>query len=540
MGKLRLLLKNLDKEQYVFLLFAIAIFLIYLKSVFFKFTYLDDSQLLLQRGQFLNNFANIYKSFQEPVFYLSVKGSTYYRPILNVFFILEYKLFGETFYPYHVFNIVIHLINTFLVYKLLLKLKIKNNVSIISALIFGVHPVLTQAVAWIPGVNDLLVGLFFLPSLLYLINFLEGNSLKDLFFYILFFALSLFTKESAILLIFVYAAMFFLIRNKKSVKKFILVTIPPLILIVVFLYLRFKAVGVEVPKDYVLKSVGNDFAGGFLFNLGKIFFPVNLSVIPILYQNNFFLGISSLFILIATILFSLKKNIKLIIIGAAIFILSFIPTLVNPTPGEKFVMFEQRLYIPLVGILVILAASSIYTRYFIGKKVYIVVLVIFSLLAFVHLDSFRDQYAFWENAKNIANVFPAVKANLAYVYFREGKVDNAKKLLRDLIGTKYEDYAYANLGIIETHEGNFDTAMEDFKKSLKFNPLNSNSYLFMGYIYKYKNDIPNAKNYFLYAIYSDNDNVEAMMNLAAIYVDEGNMERAQAIYDEVKKHGISY
>ncbi|KKT32412.1 MAG: hypothetical protein UW20_C0015G0004 [Candidatus Woesebacteria bacterium GW2011_GWB1_44_11] len=124
------MLYKLKQERYVFLLFAVVIFLLYAKSLFFKFTYLDDNQLLINRTHFLDNFANIIKSFQEPVFYLAASGSTYYRPILNVFFILEYNLFSDNFFLYHLFNIILHLLNTFLVYKFFTKFKVKNTTSI--------------------------------------------------------------------------------------------------------------------------------------------------------------------------------------------------------------------------------------------------------------------------------------------------------------------------------------------------------------------------------------------------------------------------
>ena len=534
------MLYKLKQERYVFLLFAVVIFLLYAKSLFFKFTYLDDNQLLINRTHFLDNFANIIKSFQEPVFYLAASGSTYYRPILNVFFILEYNLFSDNFFLYHLFNIILHLLNTFLVYKFFTKFKVKNTTSIASALIFGVHPVLTQAVGWIPGINDLLLALFLLPSIIYFIDYLENGSNKNLFFYILFFSLSIFTKESAILLIFVYALIFFFVKNKRSIKKFLIIFLPQLLTIGAFLYLRFRAVQLDVPGSYAMNSILTSFVGGFLVNIGKILFPVNLFVIPILYESNYLYGIASIVIVLLVILISKYKNGRLIIIGATLFVVSFLPTLINPTPGDKLVMFEHRLYIPLIGVLLVLIGTSVYTKYFIGKKLYILVIIVFSVLTFVHLDDFQNQYTFWRKAAAIVDIFPVAKANLAYVYYRDGKVDDAKRLLTELAETEHRDYAYDNLGMIATYEGDFDKAMDYFKKSLKFNPLNSTTYLFMAYVYKYKNDIPNAKNYFLYAVYTDNDNIEAMMNLASIYLDEGNTQRAQLIYDEVKKHGVEY
>lgn len=516
--------------------------LLYGKAVLFKFTFLDDNVLILGRTSFLNNFANIIKSFQEPVFYLSAPMTTYYRPVLNVFFILQYKLFGNTYWGYHFFNILVHTVNILLVYKLFVRLKIDKKVSAISALLFAVHPVLTQAVAWVPGLNDLLLALFFLSSFLYLINYLETSNVKDLFFYLLFFALSIFTKESALPLIFIYFTYYLLSSGKKSIKKPLLIFIPSILVMSLFFYVRSKAIALDVTSGWLYNSVLNNFIGGFLVNLGKIFFPFHLSVLPILYKDSYLWGILTLILIGLIVILSKRRVIKSIILGFIIFIVTFLPTLINPAPSEKLVIFEHRLYIPLIGIFVIINSTSFFKDIFIKKKLYIPILILLFAMTFLHLDNFKNQDAFWKNAKATSGEFPQTKLNLALNYYSQGNLNEAKQELNDLLGQedRYASMVYNNLAVISTREGNFDLAIEELKRAIKSDPLNSKSYLNLGYIYKYKKDIPKAKDYFLYAVYTDQDNVDAMMNLASIYLDEGNTERAQLIYNEVKKHGVEY
>src|SRR5437879_296672 len=71
-------------------------------------------------------------------------------------------------------------------------------VAFLSALIFVVHPVLTQAVVWIPGRNDSLLAVFGLLSILCFIKYAEEGKLSQLLLHFLFLIISLLTKETAI------------------------------------------------------------------------------------------------------------------------------------------------------------------------------------------------------------------------------------------------------------------------------------------------------------------------------------------------------
>ena len=417
----------------------------------------------------------------------------------------------------------------------------KSKPAFVSSLLFAVHPVLTQAVAWVPGLNDLLLAMFFLASFIYLINYLKSGGIKDLFFYSLFFGLSIFTKENALTTIFVFIAAYFFLDHKRSFKKLISIIIPLIVSLALFFFLRDKAVDTQLTSSYLVKSIFGNLLGGFLVNFGKLFFPFNLSVMPILYRNVYVWGVLAVVLMSVVLLTSKKKNLSLILLGFAIFWTTFIPVLINPILGEKLVMYEHRMYIPLIGLLLMLLGTSAYLKSVVKKQFFMPALIVFFVISFTHMDNFKDQYVFWENAKEVIDIFPFAKANLAYVYYQDGKVDEAKKLILELAETdKFKDFALNNLGIIYMKEGRVEDAMNAYQEALKHNPLNSGSYLNMGQIYKLNGDLENAKKYFLFAVYTDNDNIDAMMNLASIYLDEGNVEKAQLIYDEVKKHGIEY
>lgn len=83
-----------------------------------------------------------------------------YRPVYNFILALEYALFGLNSIPYHIFNILLHTVNTFLLYLLTLKYTDKKLLALLAAIIFAVHPIHTEAVSNITGLSEVLTSFF--------------------------------------------------------------------------------------------------------------------------------------------------------------------------------------------------------------------------------------------------------------------------------------------------------------------------------------------------------------------------------------------
>ncbi|MFY9224763.1 MAG: glycosyltransferase family 39 protein, partial [Blastocatellia bacterium] len=83
-----------------------------------------------------------------------------YRPIYNFILAIEYTLFGLDSIPYHIFNIFLHTLNTFLLYLLTLKYTDNKLLALLTAIIFAVHPIHTEAVSNITGLSEVLTAFF--------------------------------------------------------------------------------------------------------------------------------------------------------------------------------------------------------------------------------------------------------------------------------------------------------------------------------------------------------------------------------------------
>src|SRR5438094_8821713 len=124
-----------------------------------------------------------------------------YRPIRDISYAIDYALWGERPFGYHLTNLVIHAANLLLVFALIRRFTESLVTATLAALIFAVHPIQTDAVTYISGRRDLLFTFFYLLAFhSYLTYYRKRWSLQALVYFVLFFllwALSLLSKEMA-------------------------------------------------------------------------------------------------------------------------------------------------------------------------------------------------------------------------------------------------------------------------------------------------------------------------------------------------------
>src|SRR5206468_290810 len=109
--------------------------------------------------------------------------------------------FGLNPRVFHFNNLLLHLICVALVFYFLLKLKVSVWGAALGALLFGIHPMRVESVAWITERKDLLFGAFYLAALLAYVGFLQANYAKAFFWLALvFFVGALFSKIQAVAL----------------------------------------------------------------------------------------------------------------------------------------------------------------------------------------------------------------------------------------------------------------------------------------------------------------------------------------------------
>ncbi len=373
--------------------------LLYIKSLNFGLTHLDDTIFINDFHELFSKGKNLGHLFFRGVFF--EKNDSYYRPLLMVSFMFNKIVTGKLF-GYHLTNLFFHLTSCVLLYKFFKVFNFRNDIAFIFTLLFAVHPALSQAVVWIPGRNDSMLTTFALAGFLSFVQFNKTSNWSWLFFHFILFFATLLTKESGIILPVMCFGYLFLF-SKTSATQYTLLIVGWFITAASWFYMR------SISIEPAIKPTLTEYATGFINRLplfiqylGKSLLPFNLSVFPMQADTSMVYGILA-FIVLAVLLFLNKSaDKKQIIYGTAWFILFLLPALFIPAQINEQ-SFEHRLYLPIIGILLLLPQTIIFSDHsgynqnlvFAGA---IAVILLFTILNVLHQPKFKNEITFWENA----------------------------------------------------------------------------------------------------------------------------------------------
>src|SRR3989344_2255548 len=206
--------------------------------------FFDDQSLIINNDSITEfSMSNTKQWFTENAFAGANRLSEYYRPLLLASFAANYAVHGLEPIGYFLTNNAIHALNAVLIFWLLLLVQKKRWLAFFSALIFLVHPMQSETVAYVAGRGDLLSSFF---MLLGLITWVKGTELKrfflSMFLSSIFLILALLSRENGIVFPFLAIVLYvaFLSREVfwKSLRDAFAYVIPHLIIVAVYFALR--------------------------------------------------------------------------------------------------------------------------------------------------------------------------------------------------------------------------------------------------------------------------------------------------------------
>lgn len=257
--------------------------LVFWPSLSNRFVNLDDPQYVLENPVVKEISADHLRA----IFTEQFVGN--YQPLTMLSYMIDHSLFGLDPFGYHLVNILLHLANTILVFmiaeKLAASLRLKEVrwMGLVTALLFGIHPLHVESVAWISERKDVLYGFFFLLGLhQYISSTKDGKSLsyKDTSLLLLWFLLSLMAKAQAVVLPVIFLAIDFLL-GRPFKRSTLLEKIPFFALAVVFglvaVQVQGKAGAMQTFEYFPIHERLLFSAYALMTYLYKMILPVNLS-----------------------------------------------------------------------------------------------------------------------------------------------------------------------------------------------------------------------------------------------------------------------
>ncbi len=449
-----------------YLLIIIPIIIVYSLNLKHDLVYCDDHEIILNSPERIDEFSDI-----KDEFFKGYIGTSYYRPIINISFIIDRWISPTNNFIFQFSNIIYHILATLLFFNLLIRFKIKNEWAVTIACLFGILPINVNAVSWIVGRNDVLYTIFALSSLIFL---MKSSKIKYLLLSSLFTLLAFLSKETALVtpLINLYVLFFYLKYNKNDKIKYII-----LLVITYIIYFILKAnatLGIDINYfglDIFFKNlpVLPEF-------IAKIFIPIDLMALSTYGILNTITG--SVLILISIFFIVYKKLYKnytfltgififFILVGPAMFV-----TVSNSNDWNEYL--ECRAYFPTIGILLSIALAL--NKYNLTKNIKIIFILIgitFSFLSFKESKLYSDRFTFYESL--VAD--DSTKALFSFILSRHYKsISNFEKeeenLLKACTANKNYYKHSMNLAIFYFHHKKIDNALQYFEITYKIDKNN--------------------------------------------------------------------
>ena len=377
-----------------------AALVLYLPTISFGFTELDDSIFIKEFQAYNDDLSNLFHAFGRGLF--SAEKDPYYRPLFSISMILNNIVSGTEIRGYHFVNVVLHMGVVALLFVLFKMLKMKQLHAFLLAALFAVLPVLCQAVAWVPGRNDELLAVFSLAFFIFCIRYVGTGVSTDLAASAACLLLALFTKETAVFVAPVAFVILVIGMRVPWTQKNLRMQMFAWAGCFAIWYLARAMATVHISTPISGGQIVADFFHRLpiiIQYIGKILLPFNLSVFPIQGDTVYYFGIAAVLILGALVALAGDVDWRWVITGALVFLMFLLPALIVPSNLNEQV-FEHRLYLPVIGILIILSQSVLFKK-LADKQLTMVVLgvaLVFAVINHMHQSNFESPKAFWSQA----------------------------------------------------------------------------------------------------------------------------------------------
>ncbi|MEO6190056.1 MAG: tetratricopeptide repeat protein [Saprospiraceae bacterium] len=492
------------------ILFCTAI-LIYANTINNDFV-LDDNIVLKKNEYVKKGFSGIkdilthdsFKGFfMDDQSGVSVTGGRY-RPLTLVVFAMLYPAFGMNPMYYHLLNILVFGLLVITIYQLVSKLlstkfpDLANPMAFLTALLFTVHPIHTEVVSNVKGLDEISSLLFAILASLQSIQYLNSRKVNNLIFSFFFFALSIFSKESAINFLFLIPLGLILFKETNW-KSILLVTLPIVTALLCYIAIRYKVIGFDNFSDVSRDVLTNPFLrirganvtdaslierlGMIFYSLGKYlqlmvfphplthdYFPLHVKLQSLFSSIPFISLLLIIFLIILAVVKRKQNSILSYGIIALVLPLLFISNLFFPmgTPmGERFAFTAS------LGFCMIAAYGINYllqSKPKIAFGLLSLVLILYSAKTFSRNFDWKNEYALFSKDVQISS--NSIKAHSELAYHLIDKIKNSK------------DTSTTNSLIAE--------ALPHLERTIQLYPKHANAIYLTGNLYYLKKDYDKA------------------------------------------------
>ncbi|MEO1627180.1 MAG: tetratricopeptide repeat protein [Bacteroidota bacterium] len=441
-----------------------------------------------------------------------------YNPLTILTFALEKHFFGLEPFVFHLNNLLLHLICVFFVYRILLLLRLSPTAAMIGALLFGIHPMRVESVAWVTERKDVLFGAFYLAATYYYVKYLQAaarNKGRLFAIILLLFALSLLSKIQAVALPLTFLALDYYFerplkwqRLTEKIPYFALSLLVGILGIVVLA--NAETISSEDPTQYNIFERLLVGAYSFCTYMAKCIFPYEmLPLYPYPRELGWMFYAAPLGVLpiLAWIYLAFQKQQRAVVFAWAVFLFNVVFVLQILAAGQGF-KADRFTYIPYLGLFFLMAwgidrliekKPDLSLIAYGGSAIY--------LLVFAYMT--HQQIRIWENGDTL------------WTHVIESGSKTA--------------LPWGNRGNYWRSQKDYQQSLRDYQQAIKLAPDKPNPYNSLGKTYFDMGNAAQALEQYDRAIELNADEVEFWVNRGAAKATLGQLDQALLDLNQAEK-----
>jgi protein O-mannosyl-transferase len=472
-----------------------------------------------------------------------------WRPLAWLSHMLDFQLYGLNPASHHLTSLFFHTVNSMLLFLFLRRATGAGWPSAFVAVVFAVHPLNVESVAWVSDRKTVLSAFFVFTSLWSYTLYTEKPSPSRYFICLFLCALGLMAGPIAkslplLLLIMDYWPLGRLRFKPKSgipvgLRHLLLEKIPFLALAAFSTAMTFFLLrhGGSPPLEVSLIKI----SFSYVVSLWKILLPYPLSV---LYQpvENISVGLAAgywLLVLGVSALVVLWQRFPYLAAGWFWYLATLTAAIaVGEVPGSS-VTADRFAYVPLIGIIIILAwgCTSVVEGLRHGRISLSLgaglLLSVMMLMSWSHLRHWQNSRALFSHAVTVSPKNAVARNYLGLSLAREGKypeaIDHLTEALR--LNSDYVE-AHVTLGLVLDAQGRFQEAIGHFSEALRIDPKCAKAHAYWAMALTRKGLLREAAKHYSEALRINPEDAEVHNNLGVTLYGEGRFQEAMHHYSE--------
>lgn len=482
----------------------------------------DDYNLANNNNTSLLTWDNIVNIFSQHVI-----GN--YNPLPILTFTIERALVGLSPALYHIDNLILHLICVFFIYRIFRALDLTALASGAGALLFGIHPMRVESVAWVTERKDVLFGAFFLSALWFYILYVKTGYARKYFYAAMgLFVFALFSKIQSVSLPLTMLLVDYYFRRplkfKLVIEKWAFFLLALAIGLVGFYFLG-KQGSINDKTNYNI--IERLMIGGYSLGvyLVKFIFPYRMSPLypypaklPVDIYIGPFVGIG----ILAFIYLAYKKDWRPYLFGVLFFIVNVMFVLQIVGAGQGY-LADRFTYIPYIGLIfiVVYAGQWLYkTNHTAAKPAFYgfgALVLIFMFMTFRQTKIWQNSDTLWTHVLKYYKDTPLPFRNRANYRRDEGRVEEALADYDSAIRLKPDGALYNSRAKLYFNLQKYEQAMKDYNLAIESDSTQGEYYVNRGAVFALSGQLQLALNDFNKGLILDPKHANGYKNRSLVY-----------------------